>query len=101
MGLVSKGVKCNVSGCDEDSVRSLNTQKVEAAGLNVESMKSLLCKTFSLQRCKMANSDARPDTGGLSGATLQEAGARCRVRIRGWLLYMQMLPLLFQYLPCM
>ena len=37
MGLVSKGVKCNVSGCDEDSVRSLNTQKVEAAGLNVES----------------------------------------------------------------
>ena len=32
MGLVSKGVKCNVSGCDEDSVRSLNTQKVEAAG---------------------------------------------------------------------
>ena len=47
MGLVSKGVKCNVSGCDEDSVRSLNTQKVEAAGLNVESTgkKSLLCKT--------------------------------------------------------
>ena len=33
--------------CDEDSVRSLNTQKVEAAGLNVESTgkKSLLCKT--------------------------------------------------------
>ena len=34
MGLVSKGVKCNVSGCDEDSVRSLNTQKVEVSKKN-------------------------------------------------------------------
>ncbi len=46
MGLVSKGVKCNVSGCEEDAVRSINTQKVEAAGLDVESSgkKSQLCK---------------------------------------------------------
>ena len=46
MGLVSKGAKCNVSGCEEDAVRSINTQKVEAAGLDVESSgkKSQLCK---------------------------------------------------------
>ncbi len=47
MGLVSKGAKCNVSGCDEDAARSINTQRVESAGLQVESSgkKSLLCKT--------------------------------------------------------
>ena len=33
MGLVSKGAKCNVEGCDQDGARSLNTLKVENAGL--------------------------------------------------------------------
>ena len=46
MGIVSKGAKCNVDGCDEDGVRSLNTAKVERAGLRVTSIgkKSVLCK---------------------------------------------------------
>ena len=46
MGLVSKGAKCNVEGCDQDGARSLNTSKVENAGLRVNSSgkKSILCK---------------------------------------------------------
>jgi len=46
MGIVSKGAKCNVEGCDEDGTRSLNTGKVERAGLRVNSTgkKSVLCK---------------------------------------------------------
>ena len=46
MGIVNKGAKCNVDGCTEDGVRSLNTKKVEDAGLrlNSSSKKSVLCK---------------------------------------------------------
>ena len=46
MGIVNKGAKCNVDGCDEDGVRSLNTKKVEEAGLRLNSSgkKSALCK---------------------------------------------------------
>jgi hypothetical protein len=46
MGVVSKGAKCNVDGCDNAGARSLNTAKVERAGLRVTSTgkKSVLCK---------------------------------------------------------
>ena len=46
MGIVSKGAKCNVEGCKNDGVRSLNTTKVENAGLRVNSTgkKTVLCK---------------------------------------------------------
>ncbi len=46
MGIVSKGAKCNVEGCEQDGARSLNTTKVERAGLRVTSVgkKSVLCK---------------------------------------------------------
>ena len=46
MGIVSKGAKCNVDGCDENGARSLNTSKVENAGLRVNSTgkKTVLCK---------------------------------------------------------
>ena len=46
MGVVSKGAKCNVDGCDKDGARSLNTTKVENAGLRVNSSgkKTVLCK---------------------------------------------------------
>ncbi len=37
MGIVSKGAKCNVEGCDQDGARSINTTKVENAGLRVNS----------------------------------------------------------------
>jgi hypothetical protein len=46
MGVISKGAKCNVEGCQEDGSRSLNTTKVENAGLRVNSTgkKTVLCK---------------------------------------------------------
>ena len=46
MGIVSKGAKCNVESCDKEGIRSLNTTKVENAGLRVNSTgkKTVLCK---------------------------------------------------------
>ena len=46
MGIVSKGAKCNIDGCDKEGARSLNTTKVENAGLRVVSVgkKTVLCK---------------------------------------------------------
>jgi len=46
MGIVSKGAKCNIDGCDNEGTRSLNTTKVENAGLRVSSggKKTVLCK---------------------------------------------------------
>ncbi len=37
LGRINKGVKCSVSGCGMDAVRSLSTEKVRSAGLNVGS----------------------------------------------------------------
>ena len=46
VGIVSKGAKCNVEGCDQNGARSINTTKVENAGLRVNSTgkKTVLCK---------------------------------------------------------
>jgi len=46
MGIISKGAKCSVAGCDEDGVRSLSTSKVEGTGLSIPSgsKKTVLCK---------------------------------------------------------
>lgn len=45
MGRVDKGVKCSVSGCSNDAVRSLPTDKVKSAGLKVgEGRRAFLCK---------------------------------------------------------
>tara|TARA_B100000959_G_C14643573_1_gene485307 strand:+ start:374 stop:586 length:213 start_codon:yes stop_codon:yes gene_type:complete len=47
MGVISKGAKCDVSDCDNDGIRSLNTSKVEEAGLRVSpsGKKTVLCKS--------------------------------------------------------
>ena len=46
MGLVAKGAKCDVDGCNNDGARSLNSSKVENAGLRLKSSKkaAVLCK---------------------------------------------------------
>jgi hypothetical protein len=46
MGRVDKGVKCGVSGCGKEAVRSISAQKVRAAGLRVGSdeRRAYLCK---------------------------------------------------------
>lgn len=60
MGLISKGAKCNVSGCDNDGVRSLNASKVEGTGLNVPrgAKKTVLCKEH-YKEWKKATKDDR------------------------------------------
>jgi len=59
MGLVSKGAKCDVDGCDENGARSLNTAKVERAGLRVNSggKKSVLCKAHYKEYKKESKDD--------------------------------------------
>jgi hypothetical protein len=46
VGIVSKGAKCDVDGCNNDGARSLNSSKVENAGLRLKSSgkKAALCK---------------------------------------------------------
>jgi hypothetical protein len=45
LGRVDKGVKCSVTGCGKDAVRSLSSQKVKAAGLKIGNEKrAYLCK---------------------------------------------------------
>jgi hypothetical protein len=59
MGLVSKGSKCNVDGCDNDAARSLNTKKIEDAGLrlNTAGKKSGLCKEHYKEWKKLTKDD--------------------------------------------
>ena len=59
MGVIAKGAKCTVEGCSNDGVRSLNTTKVENAGLRVPSdnKKSVLCKEHYKQWKKETKED--------------------------------------------
>ncbi len=46
MGRVDKGVKCSITGCSAEAIRSLSGEKVRSAGLNVGSneRRAYLCK---------------------------------------------------------
>ena len=45
MGKIAKGQKCSVVGCNAPAVRSLPTDKVVSAGLNVEGgRRAYLCQ---------------------------------------------------------
>lgn len=45
LGRIDKGVKCSVSGCEKDAVRSIAAGKVTAAGLKIDAMRrAYLCK---------------------------------------------------------
>jgi thymidine kinase len=46
LGRIGKGVKCSVSGCSREAVRSISTGKAKSAGLNVGSNEKrvYLCK---------------------------------------------------------
>ncbi|RNJ79549.1 MAG: hypothetical protein D9C04_04460 [Nitrosopumilus sp. B06] len=59
MGVVAKGAKCNVDGCDQDGLRSINTTKVEGAGLRVTSAgkKTVLCKPHYKEYKKESKED--------------------------------------------
>jgi len=45
LGRVAKGVKCTVTGCEKEAIRSLPADKVTAAGLKIgETRRAYLCK---------------------------------------------------------
>ena len=59
MGIIAKGAKCNVDGCTNDGARSLNTTRVETAGLKVNSAgkKTVLCKQHYKEYKKESKDD--------------------------------------------
>lgn len=59
MGVIAKGAKCNVSGCSDDGVRSINSSKVENAGLELSSSgkKTVLCKIHYKEYKKESKDD--------------------------------------------
>ncbi len=59
MGIIAKGAKCNVDGCTNDGARSLNTARVETAGLKVNSTgkKTVLCKQHYKEYKKESKDD--------------------------------------------
>lgn len=46
MGVISRGAKCDASGCDKDGVRSLNARKVDGTGISLatSAKKAVLCR---------------------------------------------------------
>jgi hypothetical protein len=46
LGRIAKGVKCSISGCSKEAIRSISATKVKSAGLNIGSgeRRAYLCK---------------------------------------------------------
>ena len=58
MGKVGKGIKCTVTGCAEDAVRSLSPNDVSRAGLKVStSGRGYLCKNHYKEMKKKLRKD--------------------------------------------
>jgi len=59
LGRVDKGVKCSVTGCGREAVRSLSAVKVKSAGLNVggSERRAYLCKEHYKEYKKKTKKD--------------------------------------------
>jgi len=59
LGRVDKGVKCSVSGCSREAIRSLSAEKVRSAGLNVDGSerRAYLCKEHYKEYKKKTKKD--------------------------------------------
>ncbi|MEJ2270891.1 MAG: hypothetical protein P8X91_00055 [Candidatus Bathyarchaeota archaeon] len=58
MGRITKGVKCSVKNCDNDAIRSISREKVNAAGLKVdETKRSYLCRDHYKEYKKATKKD--------------------------------------------
>jgi hypothetical protein len=59
LGRIDKGVKCSVSGCGREALRSLSTGKVRSAGLNISSSerRTYLCKEHYKEYKKKTKKD--------------------------------------------
>ncbi|MGD0407062.1 MAG: hypothetical protein ABSB10_10495 [Candidatus Bathyarchaeia archaeon] len=63
MGRIDKGVKCSVSGCGREAVRSISAEKARAAGLNVGSgeKRAYICKEHYKEFKKKTKKDKTLD----------------------------------------
>ncbi|MGZ4849984.1 MAG: hypothetical protein ACXV2C_01235 [Candidatus Bathyarchaeia archaeon] len=63
MGRIDKGQKCSVSGCGREAVRSLSSDKVKAAGLNVSSgeKRAYICREHYKEYKKKTKKDKTID----------------------------------------
>ncbi len=59
MGRIDKGVQCGVHGCSREAARSISTDKVKSAGLNVSSgeKRVYLCKEHYKELKKKTKKD--------------------------------------------
>jgi hypothetical protein len=58
LGRVDKGVKCGIPGCGREAARSLSSEKVRSAGLNVGSgRRAYLCKEHYKEYKKKTKKD--------------------------------------------
>lgn len=58
LGKIDKGVKCSVSGCGKDAVRSIAAAKVTAAGLKIATeRRAYLCKAHYREFKKVTKKD--------------------------------------------
>jgi len=58
MGRIDKGVKCSISGCGKDAIRSLSTEKVNRAGLKASgTRKTYLCRDHYREYKKKSKKD--------------------------------------------
>jgi thymidine kinase len=63
LGRIEKGVKCSVSGCGREAVRSISTDKVKSAGLKVGSSekRAYLCREHYKEFKKKTKKDKKLD----------------------------------------
>jgi len=69
LGRIDKGVKCSVSGCGREAVRSLSTEKVRSTGINVGSneRRAYLCKEHYKEYKKKTKKDKQLEKWRYSG----------------------------------
>lgn len=62
MGRVDKGESCSVVGCSSDAIRSISTDKVSRAGLNIgNARRAFLCKAHYKEFKKLTRKDRQID----------------------------------------
>ena len=60
MGKVAKGIKCTVTGCSEDAIRSISPEDISRAGLKVSSPgRGYLCKNHYKELKKKLRKDRK------------------------------------------
>jgi len=69
LGRIDKGVKCSISGCSSEAVRSISAEKVRSAGLKIGSSekRAYLCKQHYKEYKKKTKKDKQIEKWRYSG----------------------------------